>query len=77
MTTGSSWKCYNYIMITNDGSYPVKEPGEQLPPDTTFAEGFGLTFTDESTAHHQERLDRIDENERQAALLGRTMIIGS
>ena len=64
-------------MTTNDGSYPIREPGEQLPPDTTFAEGFGLTFTDEGTAQLQERLDRIDDNERHAALLGRRMIIGS
>lgn len=64
-------------MTISDGSYPVREPGEQLPPDTTFAEGFGLNFTDESTAQHQERLDLIDDNERQAALLGRRMIIGS
>ena len=64
-------------MMTNDGSYPVKEPGEQLPEGITFAEGFGLTFTDESTAHLQESFDRVDENERQAALLGRKMIIGS
>lgn len=64
-------------MTTNDGSYPVKEPGEQLPLGTTFAEGFGLDFTDENVAQYQEKLDRIDDNVRQAAILGRRMIIGS
>ena len=51
-------------MTTNDGAYPVKEPGQQLPSGTTFAEAFGLNFTDDSTVQYQERLDRIKENER-------------
>lgn len=53
----------------------VKEPGQQLPPGTTFAEAFGLNFSDKSRADLESTMEQIAENERRAAVIGRNIII--
>ncbi len=64
--------------MTNEGEpIPVDQPGEDLPSGTTFADVFGLVFTEEGKADYITKMKRIDENERQAAIVGRTIVIGS
>ena len=64
-------------MTDNLESIPIDQPGEQIPSGVTFAEAFGLTFTKEGSANLTAKMDQIVENERQAAIVGRTILIGS
>jgi len=53
----------------------VVQPGEDLPEGTTFIDAFGLVFDESTIRNVRSAIDRINENERRAAIVSRRIIV--